>query len=171
MSKFIPQLSQATESLRSLAKQVPFSVTEQLREAFEMAKLKIAQPLLKLAYFNTSISTPTAISSDASPRGLGAILWQRDEHDRWAPITCASRSLTDAEVRYSQLEREMLGIVFAITRFRQYVLGRPFEVITDHKPLISIVRQPFDEVPPRLQRWLVALMRISSQSRTSLAVA
>ena len=158
LSKFIPQLSQATESLRHLAKQIPFTVTDQLREAFASAKLKIAQPLLKLAYFSTSISTPTAISSDASPKGLGAILWQQDEHGRWTPVTCASSSLTDAEVRYSQMEREMLGVVYAITRFRQYVLGRPFEVFTDHKPLISIVRKPFEEVPPRLQRWLVALM-------------
>ena len=49
----------------------------------------------------------------------------------------------------------MLGVVFAITRFRQYVLGRAVEVFTDHKPFI---RKPFDAVPPRLQRWLVALM-------------
>lgn len=52
----------------------------------------------------------------------------------------------------------MLGIVFAITRFRQYVLGRPVQVWTDHKPLINIVQKPFDDVPPRLQRWLVSLM-------------
>ena len=49
----------------------------------------------------------------------------------------------------------MLGVVLAITRFRQYVLGQPFDVFMDHKPLISIVRKPFEEVPPRLQPWLV----------------
>ena len=157
-SIFIPQLSQATETLRHLAKQVSFTVTEQLQEAFESAKSKIAQPLLKLAYFNTHRSTPTAISSDASPKGLGAIVWQQDEHSRWTPVTCASRSLTDTEMLYSQMKREMLGVVFAITRFRQYYLGQPFEVFADHRLLISIVRKPFEEVPPHLQRWLVALM-------------
>ena len=52
----------------------------------------------------------------------------------------------------------MLGIVFAITRFRQSVLGRNVQVLTGHKPLIHVIYKPFDEVPPRLQRWLVALM-------------
>jgi hypothetical protein len=78
------------------------------------------------------------------------MLWQRDEKGRWAPVACASRSLTDAETRYSRLERDMLGVVFAISRFRQYALGRAVEVLTDHKP--------FDEVPPLLQRWLISLM-------------
>ena len=51
-----------------------------------------------------------------------------------------------------------MGVAFAITRFRQYILGRDVQVLTDHKPLIHIIHKPFDEVPPRLQRWLVALM-------------
>ena len=68
LSRFICQLSQATETLRHLTKRVPFTVTEKLQEAFESAKSKIAQPLLKLAYLNTTRSTPTAISSDASPK-------------------------------------------------------------------------------------------------------
>lgn len=123
-----------------------------------MAKHGIATSLQKLAYFQTSPSIPTAISSDASPHGLGAMLWQQDGRGQWTPVAGASRSLTETESRYSQLEREMLGVVFAITRFRQYVLGRPIQAFTDHKPLISIIRKPFDEVPPRLQRWLVALM-------------
>ena len=93
-----------------------------------------------------------------APCGLGAILWQQDSSGQWLPVTCASRSLADAETRYSQLEREILGVVFALTRFRQYVLGRHVDIFTDHKPLLSIVRKPFDDVPPRLQRWLVALM-------------
>ena len=52
----------------------------------------------------------------------------------------------------------MLGIVFALTWFRQYVLGRHIEVFTDHKPQLPSVKKPFDDVPPRLQRWLVSLM-------------
>ena len=54
--------------------------------------------------------------------------------------------------------REMLEVVFAITRFRQYVLGRHIQPFTDHKPLVNIVCKPFDDIPPQLQRWLVALM-------------
>ena len=110
-----------------------------------------------LAYFKPSLDVPTKVTCDASPLGLGAILWQQDKSGTWLPVTCASRSLSVVESRYSQLEREMLGIVFSLTRFRQYVLGRSVQVVTDHKPLISIVQKPFDKVPPQLQRWMVAL--------------
>ena len=44
----------------------------------------------------------------------------------------------------------MLGVVFALNRFRQYVLGRHVTVYTDHKPLIPLVQKVFDDVPPRL---------------------
>lgn len=158
LGKFIPHLSQITDGLRRLAKQEPFVANTEIQNTFCTAKRGIATALQKLAYFRPSSSVPTAISSDASPCGLGAMLWQKDDKNQWTPVACASRSLTAAETRYSQLEREMLGVVFAITRFRQYVLGRHIQAFTDHKPLISIVSKPFDEVPPRLQRWLVALM-------------
>ena len=79
--------------------------------------------------------------------------------DNGLPVNRAHQSL--AETRNSQLEREMLGVVFALNWIRQYVLGRHVEVHTDHKPLTPIVLKPFDEVPPRLQRWLMALMSFS----------
>eukprot|EP00117_Sycon_ciliatum_P026714 scpid19450/ scgid21866/ Transposon Ty3-I Gag-Pol polyprotein; Gag3-Pol3; Transposon Ty3-2 TYA-TYB polyprotein; Capsid protein; p24; Spacer peptide p3; Nucleocapsid protein p11; Ty3 protease; p16; Spacer peptide J; Reverse transcriptase/ribonuclease H; p55; Integrase p52; Integrase p49 len=158
LGKFIPQLSQTTEPLRKLAQRQPFVVDDELTAAFTDAKTAVASSLECLAYFKPSLDVPTKVTCDASPLGLGAILWQQDKSGTWLPVTCASRSLSDVESRYSQLEREMLGIVFSLTRFRQYVLGRSVQVVTDHKPLISIVQKPFDEVPPRLQRWMVALM-------------
>ena len=158
LGKFIPRLSQITDGLRRIAKQEPFVANAELKNAYDTAKRSIATALQKLAYFRPSSLVPTAISSDASPHGLGAMLWQKDDSGQWTPVACASRSLTAAETRYSQLEREMLGVVFAITRFRQYVLGRHIQAFTDHKPLVNIVCKPFDDVPPRLQRWLVALM-------------
>ena len=148
----------ATEPLRTLLKREPFVVDEAVLAAYDAVKQSVAGSLSTLAYFQPAPNVPTAVSCDASPRGLGAILWQQGSSGQWLPVTCASRSLADAETRYSQLEREMLGVVFALTRFRQYVLGRHVDVFTDHKPLLSIVRKPFDDVPPRLQRWLVALM-------------
>ncbi|XP_065194911.1 uncharacterized protein K02A2.6-like [Sycon ciliatum] len=53
----------------------------------------------------------------------------------------------------------MLAVVFGLTKFRQYALGRTVDVLTDHKPLVHIVKKSFDEVPPRLQRWLFFMMR------------
>lgn len=78
LGKFIPQLSQITASLRQLTKRDPFAVDEELLHAFSGAKKGITSALQKLSYFQSDSSVPTAISSDASPRGLGAMLWQQD---------------------------------------------------------------------------------------------
>ena len=161
MGEFLPKLSQITEPLRTLAKRKPFQVNPQLLDAFNSAKEAIMSSCRCLAYFRPSPYAPTAISCDASPFGLGAILWEKSGQGQWLPVTCVTPSLADAETRYSQLEREMIGVVFPLNRFRQYVVGRHVEVHTDHKPLIPTVLKPFDEVPPRLQRWLVALRPFS----------
>ena len=158
LGKFIPSLSQSTEPLRQLAKREPFQVDNKIHVAFNTAKEGAVSALAELAFFQTDTSIPTAISCNASPLGLGAVLWQTDKSNQWLPVSCASRSLTDTESRYSQIERELPGVVFALNRFRQYVLGRHVTVYTDHKPLIPLVQKAFDDVPPRLQRWLVALM-------------
>ena len=51
------------------------------------------------------------------------------------PVAYASRSLSQAEQNYAQIEWEALAIVFAVQRFHQYVYGREFTLVTDHRPL------------------------------------
>ena len=53
-------------------------------------------------------------------------------------IGYASRSLTSAERNYSQLEKEGLACIFGVIKFHDYVFGHPFELVTDHKPLITL---------------------------------
>ena len=67
---------------------------------------------------------------DSSGSGLGAAIIQ-DE----GPIAFASKSLSDAESRYSNIEREMLSILFRLERFHYFTYGRPVIVHSDHKPL------------------------------------
>ena len=86
--------------------------------------------------------------------GLGACLLQDGQ-----PIAYASKSLTDTETRYANIERELLAIVFACQRFNTYVLGRPFTVESDHKPLEMIHQKSLASAPPRLQRMLLQLQR------------
>ena len=90
----------------------------------------------------------------ASQRGLGACLLQDGQ-----PIAYASKSLTDTETRYTNIEREFLAIVFACQRFNTYVLGRPFTVESDHKPLEMIHQKSLASAPLRLQRMLLQLQR------------
>ena len=76
------------------------------------------------------------------------------------PICFASLTLTQAERNYTNLEREALSIVFGVKKFHQYLFGRPFTLMTDHKPLESL----FNEKKPiptmavaRIQRWALTL--------------
>ena len=123
---------------------------------------------MTLRYFDTA-KTPT-LQTDASIKGLGASLIQ-DDH----PIAYASKALSDAETRYACIERELLAVVFGVQRFHTYLYGRPFKVITDHKPLVMILNKPLTSAPPRLQRTLLKLQgynfTIEHQPGSSMTLA
>ena len=70
---------------------------------------------------------------DASSRGLGAVLLQNNK-----PIAFASKSLSDTEQRYANIERELLAVVFGCERFHTYVFGKQVTIESDHKPLETI---------------------------------
>ncbi|KAG8175308.1 hypothetical protein JTE90_008318 [Oedothorax gibbosus] len=90
---------------------------------------------------------------------LGVVLFHpTPEGDR--PIAFASRSLTKAEKNYSHLEKGALAFVFGVTRFRNYLLGREFTLVTDHQPLLSLLSEtkPVPTVAAaRIQRWALTL--------------
>ena len=92
------------------------------------------------------------VQADASQTGLGACLLQEGE-----PIAYASKSLTDSETRYANIERELLVIVSACQWLNTYVLGRPFTVESDHNPLEIIHQKSLASVPPRLDQMLLQL--------------
>ena len=92
--------------------------------AFKYIKQDSVRPC-NLQYFKHKPGTE--IQCDASLKGLGACMIQNGQ-----PVSYASKSLTDIESRYSNIEREILGVVFALTRFHQYIYGRVVTVVTDH---------------------------------------
>ena len=95
----------------------------------------------------------TRIETDASSYGLGGVIFQKND-EIWKPVAYASRSLTDTESRWAIIEKEMLAITFACSRFRDFIVGLPeFEILTDHNPLVSLLNvKKIDELPIRLQR-------------------
>ena len=74
------------------------------------------------------------------------------------PIQYASRALTEIEKRYSQIENEMLSIVYGLTRFHTYTYGRKVTIYNDHKPLAAVLKKPIADSPVRLQRMLCRIM-------------
>ena len=87
----------------------------------------------------------STIQVDASQHGLGACLMQKVR-----PVAYASRSLSQAERNYAQIEKELLTIVFACTKFHQYIYGFSIDIQTNHKPLEAIIKKPLHKVSPRL---------------------
>ena len=150
MAPFIPNLSEHTAPLRDLLKKdVEFQWTASHTKVFQKIKELISKETT-LAYFDTN--KQTVIQVDASGRGLGAVLLQDNK-----PIAFASKSLTDTERRYANIERELLAVVFACERFHIYVYGKHFITESDHKPLEMISLKNLTAAPPRLQRMLLRL--------------
>ena len=103
-----------------------------------------------LTYYD--VTKPIKLQVDASKSGLGAVLIQSN-----MPVAYASRSLTPAETRYAQIEKELLAVVFGCNCFYQYIYSKQIIVESDHQPLEIIAKKPLDKAPIRLQRMLLNL--------------
>ena len=156
LAKFIPNLAELTAPLRQLLeKNVVWSFDKPQIESIRNLKDRIISSGILKFYKQ---SQPIRISCDASTTGLGAVLEQQ-HGDQWYPVAYASRSITSSEKNYSQLEREMLSIVFACNRFHEYIYGQKFEVFNDHMPLQSIFKRQLHKTPARLQRFMLRLQK------------
>lgn len=152
LSKFIPNVSQVTAPLRELVKHdVDFHWLGEQEQAFKDLKNLISSaPTLK----RFSSSKQIVFQCDSSKDGIGVCLLQ-DDH----PVSFASRSLTDTEKNYAQIEKELLAIVFAFTKYHNFVYGHNVLIQTDHKPLLSIVQKPITKISFRLQKMLLKLLK------------
>ena len=158
MGTFIPNLSHHTEPLWAmLKKDNVFDWEDQQTRSFQQVKTLIAKAnTTPLRYYNRNLLV--TVQADASLRGLGACVIQQHK-GKDQPIAFASKSLTDAETRYANIERELLAIVFACQCFSTYLLGRSFVAESDHKPLEMIAMKNLVNVPPCLQRMLLESQR------------
>ena len=110
-------------------------------------------PVLK--YFNPK--DPIKVTSDSSKFGLGVVFHQQKEEGQWKSIAFASRSLTQSEQNYAQIEKETLSVLFACEKFKEYLYGQDFIVENDHQPLKAIFSKSLNKAPARIQRFLPRL--------------
>ncbi|KAJ0170406.1 hypothetical protein K1T71_013777 [Dendrolimus kikuchii] len=142
-----------------LQKGVKWNWNYEQDKAFETIKNQMASDQV-LAHFNSQAKV--ILTVDASPVGLGAILSQVDSDGVERPVSYASRSLTPAERKYAQIQKEATAIIFGVRKFHQFLYGRsdPFILRTDHKPLTAIFK-PGRGIPEitanRLQRYAIFL--------------
>ncbi|UYV69874.1 K02A2.6-like [Cordylochernes scorpioides] len=134
-SRFLPDVSTITYPLRRLLKKDKnFFWSAQCQAAFIKLKNEVASYRV-LIPFDTNL--PVTLTTDASPVGIAAVL-SHGINKVENPIAFASRSLTDAEQNYSQLDREALAIVFGVDHFFDHLFGHKFTLITDNQPLTRI---------------------------------
>ncbi|XP_032241511.2 uncharacterized protein K02A2.6-like [Nematostella vectensis] len=157
LQKFAPNLSEAAAPMREvLREENQFHWDEQVQgQSFKNVKKIVSQaPVLKFFDPHEEVE----LQCDASEKGMGACLMQKGQ-----PVAYASRSLTETEKNYAQIEKEMLSIVFGVERFEHYLYGRPIKVETDHKPLESIFKKSLISAPKRLQRMMLRLQKFDLQ--------
>ena len=153
-ARFIPNLASIAEPLHRLTrKQTPFVWGAEQQGAFDALKDSLANAET-LAYFDSN-AEETKLITDASPVGLGAVLTQVQEGCERV-VAYASRSLTDVERRYSQTEKEALGLVWGCERFHMYLYGVEFTLLTDHKPL-EVIYSTNSRNSARIERWVLRL--------------
>lgn len=131
-----------------LRKNVDFKFGQLELEAYELLKTKLLDSPILSIYNPTS---ETELHCDASSIGFGAILLQRQNDNRFHPIFYFSKRTTDIESRYHSFELETLSIIYALRRFRIYLLGIKFKIVTDCQSLTLTLNKKF--ISPRIHRW------------------
>ena len=160
LGKFLPHLAEKTRPLRDLLrKSNMWAWGPQQQQAFEQIKTELTTPP-GLALYDPNADT--LVSADSSSYGMGAVLLQRRNETDWKPVAYASRALSNTEQRYAQIEKEALATTWACERFSEFLIGKDFHIETDHKPLVPLLgSKSLDELPPRIQRLRMRLMRFS----------
>ena len=156
LSRFIPGLATLAANLWALTKTTSeFVWSPEHQIAVDKIKKAIITPT-SLQYFdNTAL---VEVQVDASQRGVGAVLFQDN-----GPVEFASKLLTETEMRYSNIEREMLAVLFGLEKFHYYVYERPVVVYTDHKPLEAIFKKHLASAPPRISRMMLRIQKYDVQ--------
>lgn len=153
--RFIPGFSQRSADLTDrTGKSHPDSIqwTEELEHQFQHLRQALAEETALNAFKE---NRETLIHSNASDKGIGGVLLQRDEGGQEVLVAFFSRKLLPRETQYTVTERECLAIVDTVRHFQAYLIGAKFTVVMDHKALLAIPQTTSGGA--RVIRWALAL--------------
>ena len=148
----------ATPLIALTRKRATISWTWEVAQAFKTLKAALSQNIGRSCWDN---NLPTRVTTDASGVGLGAVLEQL-HGDKWETVAVWSRAMNTCQRNYSILDKEWLAILEAVTRiWKHWLVGRTFEIHTDHAPLVQILTRKAEDLTPRQLRWLERLESFS----------
>nr|ACY01934.1 hypothetical protein [Beta vulgaris] len=158
--RFIKDFSKIAKPLTQLLlKDAPFLFTNECLVSFNRIKQAlITAPIIR----SPDWTLPFEIMCDASDYAVGAVLGQRKDNILHA-IYYASKTLDEAQVNYATTEKELLAVVYALDKFRTYLLGSKVIVYTDHAALKYLLAKK--EAKPRLIRWILLLQEFDLEIR------
>ena len=156
LSKFSRKLATLTAPINAVTGQKEFCWDRYQQKAFKEIKDEITR-LPTLCSFD--LNRKHRVSADSSLLAVGAVLLQPNDAGEWQPVEYASRKLMEAEQRYAMIEKEALAITWACEKFNYYLIGREFEIETDHKPLVALLGEKnLAKLPLRVQRFKVRMI-------------
>ena len=149
---FIKDFSQISRPLTNLlAMDAPFEFTDECLNAFHtLKKALISAPIIQPLDW----PLPFEIMCNASDYAVGVVLGQTKDKKHHA-IAYTSKTLTGAQLNYATTEKELLAVVFAIDKFRSYLVGEKVIIYTDHAALKYLLTKK--DAKPRLLRWILLL--------------
>ena len=163
--RFIKDFSAISRPLcQLLVKDTPFVWSDACEGAFDTLKRSLTTPpIVQPPDWNL----PFELMCDASDYAVGAVLGQRRGKDPYV-VYYASKTLNEAQMNYTTTEKEMLAVVFALDKFRSYLVGSPVTVYTDHSALKYLLTKM--DAKPRLIRWVLLLQEFNLQIKDKKGV-
>ncbi|XP_074283307.1 uncharacterized protein LOC141607858 [Silene latifolia] len=164
--RFIKDFSKIANLLcKLLHKDVEFVFDAHCREAFDLLKERlVSAPIIQEPKWDR----PFEIMTDASDFAIGAVLGQKDDKAPYV-VQYASSLLNDAQRNYTTTEKEFLAVVYALEKFRSYLLGVKVIVYTDHKSITQLVSKK--DTKPRLMRWVLLIREFDIEIREKKGLA